>query len=213
MPPTSAAACSATSRNPGPGITPGTQCPVCGQQLPSCDRRHGGRTPRHCPGACKARAYRARQQASEPAGHGRATAPGTRAARGLPAPPNAASADYRAHDARHHHHRDRHEMRHASPRHKAKRLRPRPCSTTQLLRIARHESLRAVPEGQRDSQRLLPPARAGGEPGIGIAVHLVQDGGRGDEIVRGSQVDTACLVQAFEVPGGELDVEAPQVVV
>lgn len=47
-------------------MTPGTRCPVCGQRLPSRDRPRGGRTPRYCSGACKARAYRARRQAGEP---------------------------------------------------------------------------------------------------------------------------------------------------
>jgi hypothetical protein len=49
--------------------------------------------------------------------------------------------------------------------------------------------------------------------GVGVAVHLVQDGGRGDEVVRESQVDMARIVQAFEVSGGEFDVQAPEVVV
>jgi hypothetical protein len=60
-------------------VTPGTRCPVCGQQLPSRDRPRGGRTPRYCSGACKAKAYRARQQAGEPPGTG--TPPLTAAAR------------------------------------------------------------------------------------------------------------------------------------
>ena len=41
-------------------------CPVCGRQLAARDRPHGGRKARYCSGACKARAYRARQQADEP---------------------------------------------------------------------------------------------------------------------------------------------------
>jgi len=46
---------------------PAGQCPVCGRQLPMHDRANGGRTLRYCPGACKAKAYRARQQADRPA--------------------------------------------------------------------------------------------------------------------------------------------------
>lgn len=56
-------------------MTGSTQCPVCGSQLPSRDRAHGERTLRYCSGACKARAYRARQQASEPAGTDRPPLP------------------------------------------------------------------------------------------------------------------------------------------
>ncbi len=48
-------------------MTAGTRCPVCGQQLPNRDRAHGGRALRYCSGACKAKAYRARQQAGDPA--------------------------------------------------------------------------------------------------------------------------------------------------
>jgi hypothetical protein len=48
-------------------VTGGTRCPVCGRQLPDCDRPHGGRKARYCSGACKAKAYRARQQAGRPA--------------------------------------------------------------------------------------------------------------------------------------------------
>jgi hypothetical protein len=47
-------------------VTDGNRCPVCGGQLPSRDRPHGGRKARYCSGACKAKAYRARQQAGEP---------------------------------------------------------------------------------------------------------------------------------------------------
>ena len=47
-------------------MTDGTQCPVCGRQLPARDRSHGGRKARYCSGACKAKAYRTRQQAGEP---------------------------------------------------------------------------------------------------------------------------------------------------
>jgi hypothetical protein len=35
------------------------RCPVCGAQLPVRDQQRGGRKPRYCPGACKAKAYRA----------------------------------------------------------------------------------------------------------------------------------------------------------
>ncbi len=47
-------------------MTGGTRCPACGRQLPARDRPHGGRKPRYCSDACKAKAYRARQQAGEP---------------------------------------------------------------------------------------------------------------------------------------------------
>ena len=47
-------------------MTGGASCPVCGRQLAARDRPHGGRRPRYCSGACKAKAYRARQQAGEP---------------------------------------------------------------------------------------------------------------------------------------------------
>jgi hypothetical protein len=39
--------------------------PAAGQ-LAARDRPHGGRKPRYCSGACKAKAHRARQQAGEP---------------------------------------------------------------------------------------------------------------------------------------------------
>ena len=47
-------------------MTDDAGCPVCGRQLASRDRPHGGRKPRYCSGACKAKAYRARQQAGGP---------------------------------------------------------------------------------------------------------------------------------------------------
>jgi hypothetical protein len=47
-------------------VTGDAGCPVCGRRLASRDRPHGGRKPRYCSGACKAKAYRARQQAGEP---------------------------------------------------------------------------------------------------------------------------------------------------
>lgn len=49
-------------------MTGGTRCPVCGRQLPARDRPHGGRKPRYCSGACKAKAYRDRQQADQTSG-------------------------------------------------------------------------------------------------------------------------------------------------
>ena len=48
-------------------MTGDARCPVCGRQLPDRDRPHGGRKARYCSGACKAKAYRARQQAGQPA--------------------------------------------------------------------------------------------------------------------------------------------------
>ncbi len=45
-----------------------SRCPVCDGQLPDRDRTHGGRKARYCSGACKAKAYRARQKASKPPG-------------------------------------------------------------------------------------------------------------------------------------------------
>jgi hypothetical protein len=44
-------------------VTSDASCPVCGRRLAAIDRPHGGRRPRYCSGACKAKAYRARQQA------------------------------------------------------------------------------------------------------------------------------------------------------
>jgi hypothetical protein len=46
-------------------VTDGARCPVCGRGIPARDRPHGGRTARYCSSACKAKAYRARQQAGE----------------------------------------------------------------------------------------------------------------------------------------------------
>jgi hypothetical protein len=59
------------------------RCQACGGTLPARDRTRGGRKARYCSGACKARAYRARQQDSEP--------PATR-----PAPLTAAARHARA---------------------------------------------------------------------------------------------------------------------
>jgi len=48
-------------------VTGDARCPVCGRQLPGRDRPHGGRKARYCSGACKAKAYRTRQQAGQSA--------------------------------------------------------------------------------------------------------------------------------------------------
>ena len=42
-------------------------CPACGGHMPDRDRSRGGRKARYCSGACKAKAYRDRQQAGGPA--------------------------------------------------------------------------------------------------------------------------------------------------
>lgn len=52
-------------------MPPGAQCAACGAQLPGRDRTRGGRNARYCSGACKAKAYRARMNAGEPASAGR----------------------------------------------------------------------------------------------------------------------------------------------
>ncbi len=46
-------------------MTTGARCPVCDEQMPARDSPRGGRTPRYCSGACKAKAYRARQRAGD----------------------------------------------------------------------------------------------------------------------------------------------------
>jgi hypothetical protein len=46
-------------------VTAAARCSVCDGQMPARDRARGGRRPRYCSGACKAKAYRARQQAGE----------------------------------------------------------------------------------------------------------------------------------------------------
>jgi hypothetical protein len=46
-------------------VTDGARCPVCGRQIPAPGRPHGGRKARYCSGACKAKAYRTRQQDGE----------------------------------------------------------------------------------------------------------------------------------------------------
>ncbi len=62
-------------------MTPGGRCPVCGQQLPGRDRLRGGRKPRYCSGACKAKAYRARQRSGERATAAEPALPSTPATR------------------------------------------------------------------------------------------------------------------------------------
>jgi hypothetical protein len=65
-------------------VTTTARCPVCDGQLPARDRPHGGRKARYCSGACKAKAYRARRQADEPAGtDGTPLPPGARHARAV----------------------------------------------------------------------------------------------------------------------------------
>ena len=46
-------------------MTTVARCPVCDRQIPARDRTRGGRKARYCSGACKAKAYRDRQQAGE----------------------------------------------------------------------------------------------------------------------------------------------------
>jgi len=48
-------------------VTGDARCPACGRQIPGRGRPHGGRKARYCSGACKAKAYRARRQARQPA--------------------------------------------------------------------------------------------------------------------------------------------------
>ncbi|MBO0805853.1 MAG: hypothetical protein J2P25_22625 [Nocardiopsaceae bacterium] len=48
-------------------MTAPARCPVCDRQLLPSGRPHGGRRPRYCSDACKAKAYRARQQSGQPA--------------------------------------------------------------------------------------------------------------------------------------------------
>jgi len=47
-------------------VTTPPGCPVCGSQIPARGHPHGGRKARYCSAACKAKAYRARQQAGTP---------------------------------------------------------------------------------------------------------------------------------------------------
>ena len=46
-------------------MTAAARCPVCDGQIPDRDRSHGGRKARYCSGACKSKAYRARQRDDE----------------------------------------------------------------------------------------------------------------------------------------------------
>ena len=64
-------------------------CPVCGGQMPDRDRTAGGRPARYCSGACKAKAYRDRQQAGQSAQPWAARRP--RQPPGTPAPSRSAS--------------------------------------------------------------------------------------------------------------------------
>jgi hypothetical protein len=57
------------------------RCQACGGPIPDRDRTRGGRTARYCSGACKARAYRSRQNDSQLPGIRPAPAPLTAAAR------------------------------------------------------------------------------------------------------------------------------------
>jgi hypothetical protein len=60
-------------------VTSDVRCQVCDRQLPARDRTPGGRKARYCSGACKAKAYRTRQQDSKQPGAN--SAPLTAAAR------------------------------------------------------------------------------------------------------------------------------------
>jgi hypothetical protein len=64
-------------------VTDGSRCPVCGGRLPPRDRPHGGRKARYCSGACKAKAYRARQQAGGPPPDTPPASPAARHARAI----------------------------------------------------------------------------------------------------------------------------------
>jgi hypothetical protein len=64
-------------------VTSDASCPVCGRQLAARDRPHGGRKPRYCSGACKAKAYRARQQEGEPSPDTPPASPAARHARAI----------------------------------------------------------------------------------------------------------------------------------
>jgi hypothetical protein len=46
-------------------VTTAGRCPVCDGQIPARDRTRGGRRLRYCSNACKAKAYRVRQQVGE----------------------------------------------------------------------------------------------------------------------------------------------------
>jgi hypothetical protein len=62
-------------------MNPAGRCPVCGTQLPARDRQRGGRKPRYCSGACKAKAYRGRRPSAPHAGTAQSPLPPTAAAR------------------------------------------------------------------------------------------------------------------------------------
>jgi hypothetical protein len=64
-------------------VTGDANCPVCGRRLAARDHPHGGRKPRYCSGACKAKAYRARQQAGQPPPDTPPTSPAARHARAI----------------------------------------------------------------------------------------------------------------------------------
>jgi hypothetical protein len=49
-------------------VSTADRCPVCDGQMPARDRARGGRKARYCSGACKAKAYRDRQQAGDSPG-------------------------------------------------------------------------------------------------------------------------------------------------
>jgi hypothetical protein len=62
-------------------MNPAARCPACGSPLPGRDRQRGGRKPRYCSGACKAKAYRDRQRSGTRAGDAEPPLPPTAAAR------------------------------------------------------------------------------------------------------------------------------------
>jgi hypothetical protein len=62
-------------------MNPAARCPACGRLLPGRNRQRGGRKPRYCSGACKARAYRDRQRSGMRAGDAEPPLPPTAAAR------------------------------------------------------------------------------------------------------------------------------------
>lgn len=53
-----------------PEVAAASQCQVCGRPVPERDRTRGGRRPRYCSGACKAKAYRDRQHGGQAPGPG-----------------------------------------------------------------------------------------------------------------------------------------------
>lgn len=64
-------------------MTGDASCPVCGRRLAARGRPHGGRKPRYCSGACKAKAYRTRQQAGQPPPDTPPASPAARHARAI----------------------------------------------------------------------------------------------------------------------------------